>query len=370
MNIELPDLISWLWATFVALAIYLALRYGFLSLRRFSPLLSREDILRSLRNSGRSPLSFVVEGYLVCWASDTRMASFSFVSQSQKGLEPLIVVYRRRRDILTDATNFIFRLGDQEHYTKVSERAFTDPNGWMFFVFDDVRVVSPLYPILSVILASYNGGSGGRKYVGLLDLPSLSYRDAGPMKVYSLARPEVDTVILAPTWDRVLDEPLDRYEFAVYSIEDAVFFWDIDDDGQEELITACMLWEDEECHWCPHTWLVSINDWTPSGFRLSPQYSKNGLAIVSAEKVSPAEVNGFIPGSVSPFGMVEPANLQRARRDVKLASSVIRRICGAPEADEYWAGYLEAKPSIRNFRTVAEKDFSSKTWGLESSPST
>ncbi|MHB8375801.1 MAG: hypothetical protein ACYDEB_02475 [Dehalococcoidia bacterium] len=361
----MAELFRWLITAVGAAAVYAFLRFVY-SHAHLLPFNDADQIIWRLRSSGGFNVgSTSSERNLVVWCFDERMLSFDFCLGEKKGEMPRLIVFETTSGLVPDLIDAFFRLDHKVHYRKVFEVTFASPGSDPIFVVDDVRFVDETRSVLSVVLSGYNCGSGGAKYLGLFKVcgREVAFFGPGPLKAFRLNRPDHQMVVLAPG-DRVLADVASGMMFARYSIEDVIHFTDFDGDGREELVNAFMLWGADECHWCPHRWIVSVNVWTPSGFRTSVKIC-DGKSLVSRRRYAPQQINGFLPGSVGLFGLVQPANLLRSNRDIRLVDDIIHSICSEAGAFDTWEEYFAQPRRTDGFVEVPPEIFKPEIWPTE-----
>ncbi len=354
--------LRWLLAALVAAVVYALLRLVY-SQATFFPIKDANQIMRGLEARGAFRVGWTPsERNLVAWLSDERMLSFDFCLGEKRGECPRLVVFAPVSGVVADVIDAFFRLGHRVHYRKVFEVTFASPDRDPIFVVDDVRFVDEARSVLSVVLSGYNCGSGGGKYLGLFKVQGskVAFLGPGPLKAFQLSRANRDEAVLVHR-DQVLAQVAPDLTFARYSIEDVVHFTDFDGDGRDELVNAFMLWGADECHWCPHRWLVSVNEWTPSGFRTSFKIC-GGKSVVSRERYAPQQINGFLTRSVGWFGLVQPANLISSNRDTKLVDDIVHLICSEDDVCATWDEYFGQPNRTDGFVEVSPAIFNPETW--------
>lgn len=349
----------------VAGALLLAARrklYQLLS--RYLPVVDEEEIQRRAEKEGVLVGRLQVPGYLLVWASDERMVKYDFCLEKDPPRRPELRLYRQESGFLFNVLSALFNLAGHHHYRAVDRLKFDDGSDARIFVVDCVYRLKDAVTVFCVALTAYWCGSGGAKYLGVLRIQDnkLTFLSSGPVDAYFVNDGASNQKILvAKATLRVEVAPGMR--FSRYGLEDLLLIEDIDGDGAVELIMARMLWaEGDDCHWCPHRWLVSVSDWTPSGFRRS-FVTPGSISVVSTKAYNPAHINGFIPGSISLFGTVAPANFFEVYRDLKMSRSIIKEVIDDPSAATSWERFIATDIAKIPALTLVEKaDFNLDTW--------
>ena len=223
------------------------------------------------------------------------------------------------------------------------------------FVFDQIKLVGDEKESVAVHLSSFSGGSRGAKYLAYFGVTKqgIVYQGAGPLKAF--LRPDSESIFVA---DHPLVSDLSEreFKFATYSIEDAIWYADLDGDGNEELITAYMLWIKGECHWCSHQWIVGITELGPVGTSYS--YGKCGSISIYLKGLTPAFLNGY-SFSVSMLGQINPLDMRREFRNSKPATAAFRKRLAEEKVCDESKDFTE-HPEFINFVVVPQSRFDFK----------
>lgn len=348
----------------VGAAVYAGANYLYNNVPLF-PTDNSSEITQQLEGAGARVVDVVEsDSNLVVVTSDSTMLSFDFCLADELGEPPTIRVYRRSTGLIPRILDRIFQRERDNHFELIYELEFENPKPmYPIFVADDVRFADEEQTVLSLLLSSYSCGSAGNKYLGFYEVDDrkVSFLGPGSAKAFVLREPDRPESVVAPR-DGIFANVGRDLEFATYSIEDAVFYGDVNSDGSNELVQAFMLWaREDECHWCPHRWLISVLEYSPAGPRSSPEICR-GATMVSAETYTPQEMNGFIPGSIGLFGLVSPVNLQSRNRFTEGSTGIVRSIIRREGACEEWEKYTESLPPLLNFTRVPADEFDVATW--------
>lgn len=322
------------------------------------------DILARLEKDPSTDVSKLrTESALIVATSDSDMLSFDFCVSDEAGRPPTLQVYSESRALIPSILDFVFQRDGSENLELTSSVEFENPDKQIrIFVVDDVRFVDEERAVLSVLLSSYGCGSAGLKYMGFFELRDghLEFLGQPPLKAFYVGKP-------GAAHSLVPRHPLTAsvgpgIGFATYSLEDAVFYDDIDNDGDEELVEAFMLWaEQDECHWCPHQWVISVLERGPYGYHPSREFC-GGLTVISGESYTPQAMNGFIPETVGLFGQIHPASLQSRNRFTEGSVGIVRSILRQDGVCDEYAEYFTDTPSLLNFVEVETERLDPDLW--------
>lgn len=67
---------------------------------------------------------------------------------------------------------------------------------------------------------------------------------------------------------------------------------DLDNDNRDEIITALPIWEDGECHWCKHKWMVSIYKYQNDTYNIDTNFN-DSLILTTSKKYDLYEIFGY-----------------------------------------------------------------------------
>ncbi len=236
---------------------------------------------------------------------------------------PRISIFSPRRDFVTDLLDKVFLREGRSYYERTFDLKLENPIRAKVRISDegaipyfqnllisDVRLIGPESNVVSVMAATYNCGSAGFKYLGFFRMKDRGARFLGPGMLSALQAPgpiPEQQTYLTPKNRPLLSTVAPGIQFSTYSIEDAVYYADLDKDGVDELVGAFMLWDTEDqCHWCEHRWLVQVLGQGTTSFVpwRSPCY---GASITGARAYLPAKLNGYDEVPIS--GIIAPRNL-------------------------------------------------------------
>ena len=95
----------------------------------------------------------------------------------------------------------------------------------------------------------------------------------------------------------------ERIKIKSATTDDYIEFKDLDKDGISELIIAKLIWKEDECHWCPHNWIVGVYKYHERNFNIDNKFN-SALLLVTKEKFNLSDIHGYKPLPNNLFGLI------------------------------------------------------------------
>lgn len=155
-------------------------------------------------------------------------------------------------------------------------------------------------------------GPTGNNYSILATLPDILHFDTQePMPANKMpSESEIFKEAIKKGWkamplfeEKVILSGGEKINIRSATTDDYIEFKDLDNDGLSELIIAKMIWKDDECHWCPHNWIVGVYKYRDRDFNIDNKFN-SALLLVTKEKFNLSDIHGYKPMPNNLFGLI------------------------------------------------------------------
>lgn len=256
------------------------------------------------------------EPSLIVLANDKLYEKQCSLEKNKNLKSPVIAIYEHRTNPFFKALFFI------NPYKKIKEYDFSLKNINDLWIYDKKKIDldNDLDNEMIVKILSSICGSGAELYQLVFDnmgegiilsegLPIVKYPKGCSQEVCNDAKGVAEYM----KKNNLNEKDLENFNVGNLLIENKdtystntdsfVEIYDIDNFDGPELIYAHLEWEEKECHFCPHYWVIGIYKYKNGKFIVDNKWN-NGLLYKTKDKISLTDAHGYIEYPNNVFGFI------------------------------------------------------------------